>query len=132
MENTTERTLGQVLGLVGGLLILVGGLVALVFGTLDLALGRWAGAASAVSGAIVLFVVGGLILLFSHLGEHEWKDRALTTGVMLVVLAVIGWAALGLGSNVVAIVGGLFAFLAGVLYLIEPTKHAASTLVASS
>jgi len=131
MENTTERTLGHLFGLVGGLLVVVGGVVALVFGAADLALGHWAGAAGAVSGAIVLFVVGALILLFSHLGEHDWKDRAATTGVLLVVLAVIGWAVLGLGSNVVALVGGLLAFVAGILYLIEPTKHAASALVAS-
>ncbi|MGA8663768.1 MAG: hypothetical protein WB809_01680 [Thermoplasmata archaeon] len=132
METTTERTMGHVFGLVGGLLILVGGLVALLFGTVDLAFGRWAGAVGAMSGAIVLFVVGALVLLFSHLGEHDWKDRALTTGVLLVVLAVTGWAVLGLGTNVVALVGGFFAFLGGILYLIEPTKRAASTLVAAS
>jgi hypothetical protein len=132
MENTTERSLGHLFGLVGGVLILVGGFVALVFGIADLAIGHVFGAAAAVSGAVVLFVVGVLVLLFSHLGEHGLKERPLTTGVLLVVLAIVGWAALGLGSNVVAVVGGVFALLAGVLYLIEPTRHAASAIVSAS
>lgn len=90
------------------------------------------GAAAAVSGAIVLFVVGVLVLLFTHLGEHGLKERPFTTGVMLVVLAIVGWAALGLGSNVVAIVGGVFALMGGVLYLIEPTRHVASAIISPS
>jgi hypothetical protein len=123
MERTTERTVGHLLGLIGGLLIVVGGLVAIAFGTADLVLSRWASAAGAVSEAIVLWVVGGLVLLFSHYGEHAWSDRPVTTGLMLVVLAVVGWAVLGLGSNVVALIGGILALVAGILYLIEPTTH---------
>jgi hypothetical protein len=132
MENTTERTLGHLFGLVGGLLIILGGLVALVFGAADLALGHLGPAAGAVSEAIVLWVVGALVLLFSHLGEHGWRDRPLTSGVLLVVLAVVGWAVLGLGANVLGLVGGIFALIAGILYLIEPTKRAASAIVAAA
>lgn len=131
METTTERNLGHLFGLVGGLLIVVGGLVALVFGVTDVALGRPVAGAGALSEAIVLWVIGGLVLLFSHLGEHALKDRAVTSGVVLVVLAVVGWAALGLGSNVLALIGGILALVAGILYLIGPTTHAASALVAS-
>jgi fermentation-respiration switch protein FrsA (DUF1100 family) len=132
METTTERAMGHLFGLVAGLLILVGGLVAVAFGFADLALGRTFGAAARLSGAVVLFVVGALVLLFAHLGEHGWKDRPVATGVLLVVLAALGWLALGLGTNVLALVGGIFALLAGVLYLIEPAQHAVARVASPS
>jgi len=132
MENTTERSLGHLFGLLGGVLILVGGVVAGAFGIADLVLSRMVGAAGALSATVVLFVLGALVALFAHLGEHGWKDRPLSTGVLLVVLAVVSWAALGLGANLVAMIGGIFALLAGILYLIEPVHRAATTLVTAS
>jgi hypothetical protein len=132
MENTTERAMGHLFGLIGGLLIALGGLVALAFGFADLVVGRLFSGAGALGEAVVLFVVGGLVMLFAHLGEHAWKERATATGVMLVVLAVIGWAVLGLGGNVVALVGGILTLLAGVLYLIEPAQHAITKIASTS
>jgi hypothetical protein len=132
METTTERTMGHLFGLVGGLLILVGGLVAGIFGVADLAVGRAFGAAGALSDAVVLFVVGALVLLFAYMGEHGWKERPLASGVMLVVLAVLGWAVLGMGGNLLALVGGIFALLAGLLYLIEPARHAVGQIASSA
>jgi hypothetical protein len=132
MENTTEREVGHLFGLIGGLLILVGGLVAVAFGFSDLVLGRMFGAVGALSEAIVLFVVGALVLLFTYMGQHGWRDRPLASGVMLVVLAIVSWGVLGFGTNLLALVGGIFALVAGVLYLIEPTQRAASQLVSSS
>jgi hypothetical protein len=130
--TTTERTMGHLFGLIGGLLIVVGGLVAAAFGIADLIVGHTLAGAGAVAEAIVLFVVGALVLLFAHMGEHAWRDRAFASGVMLVILAIVGWAVLGLGSNVVALIGGIFALLAGVLYLIEPTRRAVSALASSA
>jgi hypothetical protein len=132
METITERALGHLFGLVGGLLILLGGLVAVAFGVVHLAFGHAMDAAGALGGAVVLFVVGGLVLLFAHLGEHGWKDRPLVTGLMLVILAAVSWAALGLGTNLLALLGGIFALLAGVLYLIEPATHAVTKVVSTS
>jgi len=131
MENTTERTLGHLFGLVGGVLIAVGGLAAVIFGFVDLALGRTLGAAGALGEAVILFVLGALVLLFAHLGEHGWKERPATSGVLLVVLAIVGWAALGLGTNVLALIGGVFALLAGVMYMIEPAHRAVSRIAAT-
>jgi hypothetical protein len=132
MENATERTVGHLFGLVGGLLILVGGLVSVVFGFANLIVGHPFAAASALSEAIVLFVVGALVMIFAHMGEDAWKTRPVASGILLVILAVIGWSVLGLGSNVVALVGGIFALLAGVLYLIEPSQRAVSALAANA
>ena len=131
MENATEREVGHLFGLIGGLLIVVGGVVAAAFGFSDLILARTFGAAASLSEAIVLLVVGGLVLLFAHLGQHGWKDRPLASGVLLVDLGIVSWGVLGLGANVLALLGGILALLAGVLYLIEPTQRAATALAAS-
>jgi len=130
MESLTERALGHLFGLIGGALIIVGGVVTASFGIADMILGRALSAAGALGEATVLAVVGVLVLLFAYLGEHEWRDRPVASGVLLALLALIGWGALGLGGNALALVGGIFALLAGALYLIGPTQRAVSTLVA--
>jgi len=130
MQNTTERSLGHVFGLVGGLLIALGGLVAFVFGVGSLALNHPATGIGDIGEAFLLGVVGVLVLLFSHLGEHAWRDRPVSTGVMLAVLAIVGWIGLDLDTNVLALVGGIFALIAGVLYLIEPAERRASAILA--
>jgi hypothetical protein len=131
MEHTTEREIGHLFGLIGGVLILAGGLFALAFGVTDLVLGHLAAAAGSIGAAIVLFVVGALVVLFAHMADHDWKSRPFASGVVLVVLAIVGWAALGFGANILALLGGIFALLAGVLYLIEPTQHAVSAIATS-
>ncbi len=129
MSNITEKKLGYGLGLLGGLLIGLAGLFSLLLGALDLALGRPFTAAGYGTEGLVLLVVGGLSAVFAHLGYRQWSARPLSSGVVLVVLAVLGWAVLGLGANFVALIGGLFVFLGGVLYLLEPVQARASALV---
>jgi hypothetical protein len=128
MESLTERALGHLFGLIGGALFIVGGVVAAAIAFADMILGHPFAAMGALGEAAVLAVVGALVLLFAYLGEHEWKERPVASGVLLVLLALIGWAVLGLGVNVLALVGGIFALLAGALYLIEPTQRAVTTL----
>jgi hypothetical protein len=128
MENVTERWMGHLFGLIGGALLLVGAVVATAFGVADMILGHAFGALGALGEATLLAVVGGLVLLFAYLGEHEWKERPVASGVLLVLLALIGWAVAGAGVNVLALIGGIFALLAGALYLIEPTQRAAHAL----
>lgn len=122
MTENPEQRFGYLFGLLGGLLIALGGLVALVVGMTDVVLGRSIAALNAESGAVVLFVVGGLAAFFAWLGRHEWNNRPLAAGLVLVVLAVLGWFVMGLGTNVLALVGALFVFLAGILYLVDPAK----------
>ncbi|HEV2519841.1 MAG TPA: hypothetical protein VGX00_04375 [Thermoplasmata archaeon] len=125
MTSLTERNVGYGFGLLGGLLIALGAIVALALGAADLLIGRSFGALSMASEAVVLFVVGGLAAFFAFLGNHGWKDRPFASGVILVVLAVLGWGFLGIGTNLLAVVGGIFVFLAGVLFLVEPARRAA-------
>jgi hypothetical protein len=131
MAEITEQKLGYGLGLLGGALIALGGLVSLVVGTADLILGRPYGAIDAASNAVVLFVVGGLAMFFAWLAHHDWSTRPLTSGILLVVLAVVGWAIVGIDSSLLALIGSLLAFLAGVLFLIEPSKKAAAAVVSA-
>jgi len=129
MANLTERRLGYGFGLLGGGLILLGSLVSLFVGMVDLAVGRPSGALSSGSLAIVLFVIGGLAIFFAWLARHDWADRPLASGVLLVVISAVGWAFLGLGANVIALVGAIFVFVGGVLFLVEPAKNAVTSVV---
>ena len=124
MTNLTERNVGYGFGLLGGLLIALGAVVALIVGVADLFVGRAPGVFPMVSQAVILFVVAGLAGFFAYLGSHAWKDRPLTSGLVLAVLALVGWGILGFGANLLALVGGIFVFLAGVLYLVEPARRA--------
>lgn len=132
MAELTEQRLGYGFGLLGGALIVLGGLVSLAFGAADLLTGRPYGALNAMSGAVVLFVVGALSAFFAWLGHRAWSSRPLASGVLLVVMAFLGWLIVGVGADVLALIGTLFVFLAGVLYVLEPAKRAASAVVSAA
>ncbi len=119
MANLTERDLGYGFGILGGALVIAGAIISIAVAVFDLVTAR-GGVFGAGTEAVVLLVMGGLALFFANLGHRAWADRSLTTGVLLLVIALIAWISLGLGMNVVALVGSIFVFLAGVLYLIEP------------
>jgi len=128
MSNLTERRLGIAFGLLGGALVLLGSLASLFVGVVDLAVGRPYAAIGSVDLATVLLVLGALALLFTSLARRDWKDRPVASGVMMVVLAAIGWAFLGLGENVVSLVGALFVLVGGVLLLVDPAQRMVATL----
>ena len=123
MTNWTERNLGYGLGLVGGGLILLGAIVSGVIGLVDLAVGHLFGAAASVGEAAVLFVVGGLAVLFAYLGYRPWSNRPIAAGVLLVVLGALAWGAMGFGANLIALIGALLVLLGGVLYLVVPVER---------
>jgi hypothetical protein len=131
MAELTEQRLGYGFGLLGGALIALAGLVSLSVGTAELLLGRPLVAIGAAGNAMVLFVVGGLAMFFAWLSRHDWSARPFASGVLLTLLAVVGWAIVGIDSSLLALIGSLFAFLAGVLFLIEPTRKAAAAVVSA-
>jgi len=132
MAEITEQRVGYGFGLLGGVLIALGGLVALALGTADLIVGRTTGGLNTMSEAVVLLVVGGLAGFFAWLGYRRWSSRPLASGILLAVIAVLGWAVVGVGADLLALIGTLFVFLAGVLYLVEPAKKAASAVVSAA
>ncbi|HEV8049252.1 MAG TPA: hypothetical protein VGP88_01530 [Thermoplasmata archaeon] len=129
MSEIVWKRLGHLFGWLGGALIGLGALVALIFGTVVLAFGHPLAAIGAISTALVLFVVAVLAIVFASLGWREGTEGSSVAGVLLVILAVVGWATLGLGANVLALIGALFVFLAGVLYLIEPARKVVTAAV---
>jgi hypothetical protein len=131
MAEVTEQRLGFGLGLLGGVLIGLGGIVSLLLGTADLILGHPIGALNAASEGVLLLVIGGLALLFSWLGHRSWSGHPITSGVMLILVAVIGWIVVGIGSSLLGLVGSLFVFLAGVLYLLDPAQRAIRVAVST-
>jgi len=128
MSDLTERGVAWGLGVVGGVLFLAAALVSLAVGTFDLAVGHAMSALGAGTEAVVLFVVGALALFFSYLAHRPWQSHAFTAGVLLVVIAAIGWVVLGFGGNLLALLGAVFVFLAGVLYLIPSALTGVKTL----
>ena len=131
MTDLTEQRLGWLFGAAGAALFAIAGLVALMVGTADLVLGRGMSAIAVDGEALLLFVVAGLAFLFAYLGHRTWSGRPVTVGLMLVVVAAIGWVVLGLGESVLALIGAMLVFLAGVLQLIAPTVQGVKTLAAA-
>lgn len=128
MTELTERRLGWGFGLLGAALIAIAAVVSLAFAIADVAIGRGGGAIVMSTEALLLLVVGGLALFFAYLGHRTWSDRPIVSGVLLIVIAAVGWGVLGLGDSVIALVGALFVFLAGVLYLVGPAIQSAKTI----
>lgn len=129
MTDITERKVGYGFGILGGVLIAIGALVAFVRGAVDLVVGSPFGAINVWSQAVILLVVGGLALFFAYLANHNWRDRPFASGVLLVVISLLGWAVLGFGADLIALLGAVFVFLAGVLYLLVPAKRALEAVV---
>lgn len=119
MANPTERNLAYGLGLIGGILVLAAALISAVVAAIDYAAGH-PFPSGPITAAVILFVLGGLVLFFAYLGQKAWRDRPIATGVVLVVLAAVTWAVVGLGVHVIALVGAILVLVAGILYLIEP------------
>lgn len=128
MTELTERKLGWGFGLLGAALMAVAGILSLAFAAFDVAAGRTTGAMNSGTEALLLLVIAGLALLFAYLGHGTWSGQPLASGVLLVVIAALAWGVLGLGANVVALIGALFVFLAGVLYLVGPAVQGVKTL----
>ncbi len=129
MSELDERRIGWGLGLAGGVMFGLSGLVSLALGTLNLALGHLQAGIGGFAFALAAFVVAGLAVLFTHVGNGRWKGYALTPGLGLLVIGTVGGLWLGFGS-VLALAGGLLVVLAGLLYLIPATVVGVKALAA--
>jgi hypothetical protein len=128
MSDLTERKLGWGFGLLGGGLLVLAAIVVAVIGTADLVTGRPMSAANAGAEAVLLLAVGALGLFFSYMAYRPWKDHPITAGILLVVIAAVGWGVLGLGGSVIALLGALCVFLAGLLFLLQPALSGVKSL----
>jgi hypothetical protein len=120
MTAASDRRLAMILGLISALLLVLDGIVSFARGFAYLALGSGYRAVGAALGQSVVLVVVGLVVgILSLLGRSPGQDRAVVAGIALIVIAIVGWLALGLGYGVLGILAVVFAFLAGIFFLLS-------------
>ena len=119
MPTQGDRRLGLVFGVVGSVLIVLDGLLRVIVGVVLIAFGHGLRAIGTWDQALVLIAVGLITGFFSRYGRSGGKDQGLTAGVVLIVLAVIGWFALGWGSEVLALLGAILVLIGGILFLVS-------------
>lgn len=113
-----ELRLAMVFGLLGALLLVLEGLIDLIAGAVLIALGHGLAGLGTWQHAVVVLVVGVIVGLFTAYGRASTGDRALAAGVILVVIALVGWLAFGLAGGILGILGSLFVLIAGILFLV--------------
>lgn len=118
MSDGGDRKIAVVFGLLGAVLLVLEGLIDLVRGVVYLAIGRALQAFGPFDQAVILVVVGLVVGLFAALGGRRTEGQGLVSGVVLIVLAVVGWLGLGFGSGVLALLGTVFVLVSGVVFLV--------------
>ena len=119
MATTDNRGLAFLFGILGAILLILVGVVDFVGGFVFLALGNGAHALGSWDRSAIYVVVGIVAALFAGVGHSGSHDRALGAGVILVVLAVVGWLGLGFGGDLLALLAALFFLISGILYLVS-------------
>jgi|SRR5271170_1441671 len=119
MSGSSNRSLGFVFGILGAVLIVLEGILDFLRSAIFLAVGHPFLAWDEFT-ASLLFVVLGIVLgLFVALGRARDRDRALASGVVLVVLAILGIFVLGQANGLLGLLGTIFILIAGLLYIFD-------------
>lgn len=114
-----DRTIAALCGLLGAVLIALEGLIDLARSVIYLAVGRGWHAFQPFDQGVIFLVLGLIVAVFSILGLHRREQRTTVAGVVLIVVAALGWLALGLGSGLLAIVGTVLVVVGGVVFLVS-------------
>ena len=119
MPAGDNRGLAALFGILAALLLVIAGAISFIGGFVSLALGSGSHALGDW-GRSVLFVVVGLIVgFFAVLGHSGDRDRTMAAGIVLVVLAVVGWLGLGFAWGFLSLVAALLCLISGILYLVS-------------
>lgn len=118
MAGESNRRIAFLFGALGAILLIIGAAADFIGGFLFLATGAGGHALGAWGRSVVDIVVALLVGLFAVFGRSGDRERTLAAGVVLVVLAFVGWFALGLVGEIFALIGVLFALIAGILFLV--------------
>lgn len=118
MTADGDRRLGLIFGVVAAVLLVVDALLRFLVGIVFLATGRELAALGSADEAVIFLVLGLVIGFFAVLGRSRGADRSLAVGIILIVLALVGWLALGFGSSLLAILAAVFTLIAGILFLV--------------
>jgi hypothetical protein len=118
MTTDGDQLLGFIFGLVGAVLLVLAAVIRFFLGVVFLATGHGYAAVGSWGESVIFLVVGLMVGFFTLLGRHRGNDRSLAVGVILIVVAIVGWLALGLGTSLFALIGALFALIAGILFAV--------------
>jgi len=119
LASDQNRRIAFLFGALAAVLFVVSGVIDFVGGFVFLALGSGGPAIAAWGRSLVDVVVGLIVGGFAVLGRTGPSDRALAPGVVLVVIAIVGWFGLGLANGVLAILAVLFCLIAGLIFLLS-------------
>ena len=119
MTSGGTRGLAFLFGLFSALLFIVAAVISFVGGFVFLAFGTGGLAVGAFSRSLLNVVFGVMVGGFTVFGRSSVRDRSVAAGVVLVVLALLAWFALGLGRDLVGLFAALFGLIAGILYLVS-------------
>ncbi len=119
MSDLGDRRLGAFLGLVGAVLIALDGFLDLARGIFYVLVSKGGHAFLPFDQALIDLVLAMIVAVFSAIGGLRGENRSLLGGVVLVVVVLFGWLALGLGVGVLSILGALLTLVAGVVLLVS-------------
>jgi hypothetical protein len=118
MSLESDRRLALVFGVIAAVLLIADAVLRFLVGIAFLATGRGLAALGSVDEAVIFLVVGLVIGFFAILGRSRTAERNLAVGIILVVLAIVGWLALGFSTSLLAILAAVFTLIAGILFLV--------------
>ena len=114
-----ERRLGMIFGLIGAVLLVLEGLIELLTGIVLVAIGHGLRALATWEHAFLVIVVGVLVGFFAAYGRSRSGDRAVASGAVLLVVALLGWLAFGIAGGLLGLLGTLLVVIAGLLFLVS-------------
>ena len=117
--NSEDRRVAFLFGALGAVLLVLDGAIQFVGGFVFLAFGLGSHAIGAWERSVLFVVVGFIVGFFAFLGHSGPRDRAFASGVILVVLAIVGWLGLGFGGGILELLASVFALISGILYLLS-------------
>jgi hypothetical protein len=117
MAGQDDRRIAFVLGAIAAILLLVDALLHFIAGIALLITGATHPGVGSIGSSVIEIVVALLIGAFAYFGRTRGGDRSVAAGVVLIVLAIVGWLALGFGGSLLALLAAILALVAGVLFL---------------
>jgi|HubBroStandDraft_1064217.scaffolds.fasta_scaffold03167_10 hypothetical protein len=118
MTSEGDRRLAFVFGLLGALLLVLAAVVRFFLGVVFLATGHGYLGVGSLAESVLYLVIGLIVGLFAFLGQRRGADRAVMAGIVLIVLAIVGWFTLGFGGSILALLGAVFALISGIVFVI--------------
>jgi len=118
MSGASDLRIASWFGLLGAALLFVQGIVDLLLGVISLAVKHPGPAFGVFDQGVILVVVGIIVAFFAAVGRLRGEGRSVVAGVVLIVLALVGWIALGFGSGILALLGSVLIVVSGVVYLL--------------